>query len=271
MNAYRQLALGPARIAVVMSLAVSPSMLSGQSASARPLITGVSHLSVYTIDAEKAGHFYFHDLGGVKRSDPQSPQGVRYYFNSTQFVEVLPMPSGDASVNRMDHVAFKTISVEKLRAYLSGHGVTIPEKSESGSDGSRWFAFEDPEGNKIESVQPSAKPEPVAANPLSNHFIHVGFIVHNPESEDAFFRKIFGFRPYWHGGPNDTSTEWTSQQVLDGTDWLEYVVVRGPEKMGIPSSMSKDSLGLLDHFSLGVFKMEKSVNLLYDGDRLAAK
>lgn len=271
MNSYRQFLVDAARIAMLVSLAASPSMLCAQSVSARPLITGVSHLSVYTTDAEKTEHFYVHDLGGVKRSDPQSPEGVRYYFNSTQFVEVLPMPPGDTSINRMDHVAFKTTSVENLRTYLTGHGIAVTEKIESGSDGSRWFTAEDPEGNKIEFVQPPAKPEPVAANSLSSHIIHVGFIVHSPEAEDAFFRNILGFRPYWHGGPNDTSTQWISQQVPDGTDWLEYMVVSGPEKKGIPVSMSKDTLGVLDHFSLGVFNMEKSVNLLYEGDRLTAK
>lgn len=271
MNSYRQFLVDAARIAMLLSLAASPSMLCAQSVSARPLITGVSHLSVYTTDAEKTEHFYVHDLGGVKRSDPQSPEGVRYYFNSTQFVEVLPMPSGDTSINRMDHVAFKTTSVENLRTYLTGHGIAVTEKIESGSDGSRWFTVEDPEGNKIEFVQPPAKPEPVAANSLSSHIIHVGFIVHSPEAEDAFFRNILGFRPYWHGGPNDISTQWISQQVPDGTDWLEYMVVSGPEKKGIPPSMSKDTLGVLDHFSLGVFNMEKSVNLLYEGDRLTAK
>jgi hypothetical protein len=49
------------------------------------------------------------------------------------------------------------------------------------------------------------------------------------------------------------------------------MVVSGTEKKGIPADMSKDTLGVLDHFSLGVFNMEKSVNLLYEGDRLTAK
>jgi catechol 2,3-dioxygenase-like lactoylglutathione lyase family enzyme len=271
MNTYRKTAMNTMCFAAIAAVVASASLLHAQNASTRPLITGVSHISVYTTDAAKTEHFYVHDLGGVKRGDPQSPEGVRYYFSPTQFVEVLPLPSGDTSINRMDHVAFKTASVEKLRAYLSAHGITVPKKNESGSDGSHWFTVEDPEGNKIEFVQPPAKPEPVPANPLSNHIIHVGFIVHSPEIEDAFFRNVLGFRPYWHGGPNDTSTQWISQQVPDGTDWLEYMVVSGAEKKGIPTGMSKDTLGVLDHFSLGVFNMEKTVNLLYEGDRLTAK
>jgi len=70
MNSYCQFVVGAARIAMLVSLAAFPSMLCAQGASARPLITGVSHLSVYTIDAEKTEHFYVHDLGSVKRGDP---------------------------------------------------------------------------------------------------------------------------------------------------------------------------------------------------------
>jgi catechol 2,3-dioxygenase-like lactoylglutathione lyase family enzyme len=247
------------------------SNVHAQSPSSRPLITGVSHLSVYTTDAAKTESFYVHDLGGVKRADPENPAGVRYYFSAVQFVEVLPLPTGDTSFNRMDHVAFNTVSAEKLRQYLSAHGVTVPAQVENGSDGSHWFNVEDPEGNKIQFVQPPAKPAPVPVNPLSVHIIHVGFIVHNPKTEDAFFRETLGFRPYWHGGHTDTSNDWISQQVPNGTDWLEYMVASGPETKGIPASMSKDTVGVLDHFSLGVFNMEKTVDLLYAGDRLTAK
>lgn len=245
--------------------------MQAQSASARPAITGVSHLSVYATDAAKTEYFYVHDLGAVKRDDPQNPAGVRYYFSAVQFVEVLPLPSGITSVNRLDHVAFNTANAEKLRQYLSAHGVATPDNVESGSDGSKWFTVEDPEGHKVEFVQPPAHPAPVPVNPLSVHMIHVGFIVHDPATEDAFFHETLGFRPYWRGGRTDTSVDWISQQVPDGTDWLEYMVVSGPEKKGIPADMTQDTAGVLDHFSLGVFNMEKTFDLLYAGDRLTAK
>ena len=119
-------------------------------------------------------------------------------------------------------------------------------------------------------MQPPAKPTAVGLNPLSNHIIHVGYIVHNPDAENAFFREVLGFRPYWHGGRNG-KTDWISQQVPNGTDWLEYMVTSGPETKGIPPAMSQDTAGVLNHFSLGVFNMEKTVNLLYAEDRLTAK
>ena len=241
-----------------------------QTATRRPAIRGISHISVYSSDAAKTEHFYVNDLGGVKRPDPENSAGVRYYFSAIQFVEVMPLPAGNTSINRLNHVAFNTANAEGLRKYLGEHGTTVPANVEKASDGSQWFDVSDPEGNKVQFVQPPARPSPVPPNPLSNHMIHVGYVVHSPDAENAFFRDVLGFRPYWHGGRNG-KTEWISQEVPDGTDWLEYMVVSGPETKGIPPGMSQDTLGVLDHFSLGVFNMEKTVDLLYAGDRLTAK
>jgi catechol 2,3-dioxygenase-like lactoylglutathione lyase family enzyme len=247
------------------------SCLCTYAQQARPQITGVSHLSVYSTDAAKTEYFYVHDLGAVKRADPENPEGVRYYFNPVQFIEVLPLPSGTTTINRLNHVAFNTSNAEQLRQYLGSHGIQVPSKVESGSDGSHWFNVEDPEGNTVQFIHPPDKPASVPANPLSDHIIHVGYIVHNPEAENAFFRKVLGFRPYWHGGHSDDATDWISQQVPDGTDWIEYMVVSGSETRGVPASMTQSTLGVLNHFSLGVVNIEKSVNLLFSGDRLTAK
>jgi catechol 2,3-dioxygenase-like lactoylglutathione lyase family enzyme len=258
-------------VALMPTAIVQTIHAQAAATSARPHITGISHLSVYTMDAAKTEYFYVHDLGGQKRDDPQNPAGVRYYFSPIQFIEVLPMPAGDTSINRMDHFAFNTINAEQLRLYLSAHGIAVPAQIEKGSDGSRWFTVLDPEGNKVEFVQPPANPKPVPVNPLSVHIIHVGCIVHSPDVENPFYRVLLGFRPYWHGGHTDTSNDWISQQVPDGTDWIEYMTVSGPETKGIPPTMKQETAGVLNHFSLGVFNMEKTVNLLYAGDRLTAK
>jgi catechol 2,3-dioxygenase-like lactoylglutathione lyase family enzyme len=237
----------------------------------RPKVTSVSHLSIYTSDPAKAEQFYVHDLGALKGTDPYDPLGVRYYFNSIQFVEVLPLPPGLASINRFDHVGYNTADAESMRKYLGSHGVAAPPTVTNASDGSRYFEVKDPEGNRIEFVQPPAHPAPVPDNPLSRHLIHVGYVVHDPPIEDAFYKGLLGFRPYWHGGMNDDATDWIVLQVPDGRDWVEYMVVKGPEKTGIPASMSQETLGVFNHFSLGVPNMERAVNLLYEGDRLTAR
>jgi catechol 2,3-dioxygenase-like lactoylglutathione lyase family enzyme len=257
------------RFVTVTVLALAPVLLAqGQTVESRPAITGISHLSVYNSDSAKTESFYVHDLGGIKRDDPENPKGVRFYFSPIQFIEVLPLPTGEASINRLDHVAYNTTNAEELRRYLAAHHITVPSGVQSGSDGSRWFEVNDPEGNKVQFVQAPAKPAPVPPNPLSNHIIHVGYMVHSRSAEDAFYRAVLGFRPYWHGGGTEEETKWISQQVPDGTDWIEYMMVSGPETKGIPAGLSANSLGSMDHFSLGVHNMQKTAELLYAGSRL---
>jgi catechol 2,3-dioxygenase-like lactoylglutathione lyase family enzyme len=257
-----------------LTLCLLAFSLAGASwAQDRPKITGVSHLAIYTTDATKTEYFFVHDLGAVKQADPENPAGTRYAFNATQFVEVLPLPADAAPKNRLDHAAFATEDAEAMRAYLKTKGVGTPDAVRTLSDGSKVFEVKDPEMNRVEFVQP-AKPAPMLEkNPqaVSDHIIHVGYIVHDPGLENKFFIDLLGFRPYWHGGPKDGDTQWISQQVPNGTDWLEYMVVKGPEKAGIPADMTQEVAGVLDHFALGVQNIEKSVDLLYEGDRLTAR
>jgi TolB protein len=244
---------------------------AGATDQARPLITGVSHIAVYATDPAKTEAFYVHDLGAIKGDDPENPKGARYYFAATQFVEVLPLPSGAPSINRLDHVAFITTDAEKLRRYIGSKQIAVPKRVERGSDGGEWFDVLDPEGNKIEFVQPPGHPADIAANPLSNHMIHVGFIVHDRAREDGLFRTVLGFKPYWFGGMKEEVPTWISQQVPDGTDWLEYMIVGTPEGRGIPATMKAADLGVLDHFSLGVASTETAYTLLWNGDRLTGQ
>jgi catechol 2,3-dioxygenase-like lactoylglutathione lyase family enzyme len=245
--------------------------ISGAACAAAPPrapITGVSHIAVYAADAKKTERFYVHDLGAVKGDDPEDPRGVRYYFAPTQFVEVLPLPPGAASINRLDHVAFATADAQALRDYLASRQITVPSQIEKSSDGSRWFGVSDPEGNKVQFVQSAAKPAGIAANAFSSHIIHVGYIIHNRALEDTFYRTVLGFRPYWFGGMKDDTPTWISLQVPDGTDWLEYMLVGPPDGRGIPATMSAADAGVLDHFSLGVPNAEAAYTLLWNADRL---
>jgi catechol 2,3-dioxygenase-like lactoylglutathione lyase family enzyme len=235
---------------------------------ARPPITGVSHIAVYAADPVKSERFYVHDLGAVKGEDPENPRGTRYYFAPTQFVEVLPLPAAPASINRLDHIAFVTVDAQGLLDYLRSRNITVPAWVERGRDGSRWFDVIDPEGNKIEFVQSPANLPRVPVNAFSNHIIHVGYIIHNRALEDTFYRAVLGFKPYWFGGMKEDTPTWISQQVPDGTDWLEYMVVGPPDGRGIPATMSAADAGVLDHFSLGVANVEAAYTLLWNGDRL---
>jgi len=254
-----------------------PQTAAKSGTAARPRIIGISNISVYASDAARTEQFYVHQIGLKKAADPENPHGVRYYVNQEQFVEVLPLPV-DAGANRLDHLGYLTADADGLRRYLGAHGVTVPDKVEQGSDGTAWFYVKDPEDNKVEFVQPPAKLlaakntaalyQIADADPIGRRMIHVGMLVRDRAKEDSFYREILGFRPYWHGGMHEDRTDWVSQQVPDGHDWLEYMLTSGPSGSGIPQSISQQQLGVLNHFSLGVGNMEQTVTKLYSEDRL---
>jgi catechol 2,3-dioxygenase-like lactoylglutathione lyase family enzyme len=241
---------------------------SAQSMPARPKITGISHLAVYTSNPAATDHYYREVVGAARLADPENPLGVRYAFSPTQFVEVLPLPPG-AGINRMDHIAFNTESAEALRKYLAAKSWKTPSAVTKGSDGSRWFTVLDPEGNKVEFVEPPRLPRDIVApHVIGHHIIHVGMLVHNRAAEDVFYRDLLGFRPYWFGGMQEGKIDWVSQQTPDSHDWLEYMLTSGPSGTGIPATMSQHELGVLDHLSIGELSVDAAYKTLKDSGRL---
>ncbi|HMG85776.1 MAG TPA: VOC family protein [Terracidiphilus sp.] len=255
-------------VAGMAVLSVATVTLTAQE---RPKITGVSHLAVYTSDAAATDHYYRQVIGAAKQTDPENPQGVKYAFSATQFVEVLPLPP-NAGINRMDHAAFNTVNAEAMRKYLAAKGWKTPGAVTKGSDGSRWFSVQDPEGNKIEFVQPATNAKaPDNPNAIGHHIIHVGLLVHSREAEDKFYRDLLGFKPYWFGGMQDDKVDWVSQQVPDGHDWVEYMMTSGPSGTGIPANMTQQTLGVLDHFAVGEKSVEDAYKVLQTGNRLEGR
>jgi len=251
---------------LVLAVLFAGAGVSAQSTPARPKITGVSHLAVYTSDPAATEHYYTVTIGAVKQADPEIPKGVRYALSATQFIEVLPLPA-NAGINRMDHAGLNTDDAEGMRKYLAAKGLTVPASVTKGSDGSRWFAVKDPEGNTIEFVQPPANAKADAPNVIGHHIIHVGFLVHSREKEDAFYRGLLGFKPYWWGGMQNDKIDWVSQQVPDGHDWIEYMLAGGPGT-GIPANMSQRTLGVLDHFAIGQNSVDDGFKTLKGAGRL---
>jgi catechol 2,3-dioxygenase-like lactoylglutathione lyase family enzyme len=246
---------------VLLLAGLVPAQAQLQPQPSRPPVTSVSHLAVYASDPGKTEAFYVHDLGAVKRPDPENPAGTRYYFSPVQFVEVLPLPAG-AGTGRLDHAAFNVGDAEAMRRYLRAKGVAVPPEVARGADSSRWFKVKDPEGVTIEFVQPPKKKPAIAAGGLSSHIIHVGFIIHDRKLEDGFYRDLLGFRPYWFGGGRDDGPpSWISQQMPDGPDWLEYMIPTNPV-------LTQAQTGVLNHFALGVRNMEAAYTKLWNQDRL---
>ncbi len=253
----------------MFAAALLAALTLAATAQQRPKITGISHLAVYTSDPAATDHYYTAIVGAAKLPDPENPQGVRYALSATQFIEVLPLPAG-AGIDRLDHSAWNVASAEAMRRYLAAKGWRTPAHVTRGADGSRWFEVLDPEGNKVQFVQPPAHPAPVSApNAIGHHIIHIGFLVHDRDAENKFYRDLLGFRPYWWGGRNG-KVEWVSQQVPDGHDWLEYMLAAGPGT-GIPAGMTQQTLGVLDHFSIGEVSVPDAFKLLASSDRLATR
>jgi catechol 2,3-dioxygenase-like lactoylglutathione lyase family enzyme len=241
---------------------------AAQTAPVRPKITGISHLAVYTSDPAATDHYYREIIGADKQPDPENPKGVRYAINATQFIEVLPLPPGQG-INRLDHSAYNTDDAEGMRKYLAAKVWKTPAKVEKGADGSLWFTVFDPEGNKVEFVQPPPSPKAIDEhNLIGRHIIHIGIMVHSRAAEDTFYRDLLGFRPYWFGGMKEDRIDWVSQQTPDSHDWLEYMLVHDTASSGIPATISQHDLGVLDHLSIGVNSVAEAHKTLEAGNRL---
>lgn len=236
----------------------------------RPAITGISHMCAYASDMSASEHFYAHILGATKGADPQDPAGAVFYFSPTQFVEVLPLPA-EHTISRMACVAYNTADADGLRKYVLAHGVEQVGELRTGSDGSHWFRTQDPEGNVVQFVQPGQPAViPSDAKPIGTRVIHVGYLVHSKTAEDRFYKDILGFRPYWFGAMQPDHMDWVSQQVPDGHDWLEYMLVGDGSDVPL-DKVDPRELGVLNHFSIGVRNMEEAVTTLFQEDRLSPR
>jgi catechol 2,3-dioxygenase-like lactoylglutathione lyase family enzyme len=217
----------------------------------RPAITGVAFARFYTTDPAGAEKFYGNTLG-YKRQEEGSTWV--YPVNRSQWIEVLTSPAPPKPDVRMAAVAFTTRNAAGLERYLAAHGVQAEMPLKAGE-----FGVRDPEGNLVIFVQRGSNKKvasaPPSPNATSNRVIHVGFIVRDAAKEDAFWKDLLGFRPYWHGGKTDTSTDYESIQVPEGTDWLEYM-------LNVSPAPTLKQTGVMDHFSLGVAHMADAVAAL---------
>jgi catechol 2,3-dioxygenase-like lactoylglutathione lyase family enzyme len=240
---------------VVPSLAVCfiALRLGSAASSERPPITGLAHVGFYVSDVSKTEEFYGHELGFAHFSldKPQGGLMLNYYkVNDHQYIEVYPGLKGDEQ-DRLSHVAFETTDARKLRDYLASKGVKVPASLKPGLDKNLSFMVDDPEGRRIEFVQympgslhASKNGQLLPDTRVSDHIIHAGFIVHDRNAEDRFYKDILGFSVMWYGGPQDDVVNWVDMRVPDGSDWLEYMLRN--------ENPTPKSRGVMNHLALGV-------------------
>ncbi|HXZ81283.1 MAG TPA: VOC family protein [Terriglobales bacterium] len=252
---------------MLLLLCCAPSLVV--CAQQRPPITGVAYVTVITSDLERARQFYGKQLGltEVSADDDRLPRALRFRINPRQYLNVcffVKPPTN--SVSRLYEVAFETPDAEALRRFLAANHIEVPASVDGEGDGSHAFRVKDPEGNRISFVQYAAGADASATQgirsdksgtppPISSRMIHAGFVVHDRAAEDRFYHDLLGFRLYWQGGMKEDKTDWVDMQVPDGSDWLEYMLNVRPDA-------SPRELGVVNHFALGVPKIEGIVDQL---------
>lgn len=234
---------------LVLGLAVVlPTFAQAQQATTpHPAITGISHVTLFAQDIPKSKEFYASLLGWDPVPATGTDSGLRFYANHAQYVELIT-PSQPGLADRLDSVAFSTTDADALRKYLAAHGVAVPNVVTVEKNGDRSFQVRDPEGNKVGFTQEGKHPPAIpvnAAQPLSSHIMHAGYVVRDRAALDHFYKDILGFHLYWQGGSPESRVDWVMMQVPNGTDWVEYMLY-------LPANPSLAQLGSANHLAPGV-------------------
>ncbi len=225
--------------------------LTAEDLPARPPITGIARVRVYSTDIYKSREFYTRILGLAPGT--AGCTGIAhpcYTVNERQQIELVQVTSG-APANLLAEVAFATPDVEQMRRYLLSHHIAAGDIKKE-PYGVQHFELLDPEGHPIAFMQlPASRFFTAAAEQISTRMIHAGFIVDDRALEERFYVDLLGFRMYWHGGFKDADNDWWEIQVPDGTDWIEYM-------LNISPKADKQERGVQNHFSFAVQKIQSA-------------
>jgi catechol 2,3-dioxygenase-like lactoylglutathione lyase family enzyme len=216
-----------------------------QEQIARPPITGIARVQIYVMNAAKSKEYYEEGLGfAAETADCSKDLVVCLMVNNHQQIQLVQSPAS-VPPNLIAKVVFSTPDVAQMRRYLLSKGLT-PNAISDSPGRAKHFTLQDPEGHAVSFIQlPPSKPVAKPAKQVSTSLIHAGFIVHDRQAEDHFYKDILGFHLYWQGGMKDNETNWVSMQVPDGTDWIEYMLNIGPDA-------SHHVIGIMNHIALGV-------------------
>ena len=246
------------RVTVALAAILTIGWAAPQPVPARPAITGVAGFAVKVSSLAEARTFYSSVLGLDEAFTIKNPRGgadlTTFKINETQYVYVAPDLT-DPNDDRLLFVAFETADARRLRAYLAAKGVDVPASVDADAEGNVSLWVKDPEGNAVQFIQfqPSSlhgrnQGKFVSNRRLSDHALHVGYRVRDPEALDRFYKDILGFRLIWKGGSRDDRFDWISMAVPDGNQWIEYMV-----NTGTPTPRQ---LGVFNHLALGTLDID---------------
>ncbi len=245
---------GPA----VVALFCAVSIVSLPAAPARPKITGVASFAVKVASLDEARAFYGGVLGLDEAFTIKNPIGgsdlTTFKINDGQYVYVAP-DLKDPNDSRLLFIGFETANAKALRDYLASRDVTVPPSVSTDAEGNLSLLMKDPEGNNVQfieyrssSVQGRSKGKFLSPRRLSDHALHVGYRILDPQKLDGFYKDVLGYRLIWKGGNRDDRFDWISMAVPDGNQWIEYMV-----NTGTPTPRQ---LGVLNHLALGTLDIE---------------
>lgn len=233
---------------------------AAQTVPQRPPITGVAGFAARVADLAEARNFYSTVLGLDEAFTIRSPVGgsdlTTFKINDMQYVYVAP-DLRDPNESRLLFVSFETTDARALRTYLASKGIAVPDSVAPDPEGNLSLMVKDPEGNNVQFIQyvPTSlhgrnRGRFLSPRRLSDHALHVGYRITDPDKLDVFYKDILGYRLMWKGGGRDDRFEWISMIVPDGNQWIEYMV-----NTGTPSIRQ---LGVLNHLALGTMDIESA-------------
>jgi catechol 2,3-dioxygenase-like lactoylglutathione lyase family enzyme len=247
-------------VPVLLGLALggAASLAPSPAAPQRPRITGVASFAVKVTSLEEARAFYGGVLGLDEAFTIKNPFGgadlTTFKINDAQYVYVLPQLA-NPDESRLLFVGFETRDAKRLRDYLASKGVEVPGAVSPDAEGNISLFVKDPEGNNVQfiqyrssSIQGRSKGRFLSPRRLSDHALHVGYRIKDPDKLDAFYKDILGYRLIWKGGNRDDRFDWISMAVPEGDQWIEYMV-----NTGTPTPRQ---LGVLNHLALGTLDID---------------
>lgn len=245
-------------VLLVLALGGAASMALSPAAPQRSKITGVASFAVKVASLDEARAFYGGVLGLEEAFTIKNPIGgadlKTFKINDGQYVYVAPELT-DPNDSRLLFVGFETRDAKGLRDYLSSKGVEVPGSVSPDAEGNLSLFVKDPEGNNVQfiqyrssSIQGRSKGKFLSPRRLSDHALHVGYRIKDPDKLDGFYKDILGYRLIWKGGNRDDRFDWISMAVPDGNQWIEYMV-----NTGTPTPRQ---LGVLNHLALGTLDIE---------------
>jgi lactoylglutathione lyase len=238
--------------------------LFAQAPIERPKVLGLAHVALYVGDLAKARAFYEGLLGfGEPFTLPKPDGSVSIAFvkiNNHQYLELFNEDPKDDG--RLSHISIYTDNADRMRDYLASRGVAVPATVPKGRTGNKNFNIKDPDGHTVEIVeyQPDSWTAREAgkfmpATRVSDHMMHVGFLVGNLDAAVKFYGGILGFREFWRGNSANSKTlSWVNMRVPEGEDYVEFMLY---DTLPAP-----DRRGTANHICLVVPVMAKALAAL---------